>query len=126
MNKSKTNFLIDGLLLLGMMLLTGTGFVRKYILLGGSASREIYGRKMNMFMLGYNRESWSTIHLYTGYFILFLLLLHIILHWKQIKIMYRQLIANSALRAIITIIFIIVSVLLVVFPFILEPSVIPL
>ncbi|MDD3024880.1 MAG: DUF4405 domain-containing protein [Syntrophomonadaceae bacterium] len=125
MNKSKTNFIIDVLLLLGMMFLTGTGFVRKYILLGGSASREAFGRKMNMYMLGYSRDDWSTIHLYTGYFILFLLLLHIVLHWKQVTIMYKQLIANSVLQIVFTVIFIILSVLLVIFPFILEPSMIP-
>lgn len=124
MTKSKTNFIIDGLLLLGMMFLIGTGYVRKYILLGGSASREVYGRKMNMFMMGYSRDDWSMIHLYTGYFMLFLLFLHIVLHWKQIGVMYKQLIANSVLRTVIAVIFIVLSVLLVVFPFIIEPSMI--
>lgn len=125
MNKSKSNFIIDGLLFLGMMFLLGTGYVRKYILLGGSASREVYGRKMDMFMMGYGRDDWSTIHLYTGYFMLFLLLLHIVLHWKQIGIMYKQLISNSGLRTIIMIIFIVISVFLAVFPFFIEPSMIP-
>lgn len=124
MTKSKTNFIIDGLLLLGMMFLIGTGYVRKYILLGGSASREVYGRKMNMFMMGYSRDDWSMIHLYTGYFMLFLLFLHIVLHWKQIGVMYKQLIANSVWRTVIAVIFIVLSVLLVVFPFIIEPSMI--
>ncbi len=125
MNKSKSNFIIDGLLFLGMMFLLGTGYVRKYILLGGSASREVYGRKMDMFMMGYSRDDWSTIHLYTGYFMLFLLLLHIVLHWKQIGVMYKQLISNSGLRTIIMIIFIVISVFLAVFPFFIEPSMIP-
>lgn len=124
MTKSKTNFIIDGFLFLGMMFLIGTGYVRKYILLGGSASREVYGRKMNMFMMGYSRDDWSMIHLYTGYFMLFLLFLHIVLHWKQIGVMYKQLIANSVLRTVIAVIFIVLSVLLVVFPFIIEPSMI--
>lgn len=45
MSKSKTNLIIDGLLFLGMMFLAGTGYVRKYILLSGSASRAVYGQK---------------------------------------------------------------------------------
>jgi hypothetical protein len=125
MNKSKTNFIIDALLFLGMMILMGTGYVRKYILLGGSASREAFGQKMNMFMLGFDRDTWSIIHLYIGYIILLLLLLHIVLHWKQITIMYKQLIGNSGLRTAILVVFIILSIFMVVFPFILEPSIIP-
>ena len=125
MNKSQSNFIIDGLLFLGMMFLVGTGYVRKYILLGGSASRQVYGRKMDMFMMGYSRDDWSTIHLYTGYFMLFLLFLHIVLHWKQIGVMYKQLITNSGLRTITMIIFIVISVFLAIFPFFIEPSMIP-
>ena len=124
-NKSKTNFIIDAIMFIGMMFLIGTGYVRKYILLGGSASREAFGQKMNMFMLGIDRDTWSIIHLYTAYFLLFLLLLHIVLHWKQITIMYRQLISSSPIRMALVCIFIIISILLVVFPFILEPSMIP-
>jgi len=125
MNKTKANFIIDGLLFLGMMFLTGSGLVRKYILLSGSASRQVFGKKVNMLMLGFNRDDWSTIHLYFGYFMLFLLLLHIVLHWKQIKVMYKQLINNSALRTVIMAAFIIASVILVMFPFIIAPSIIP-
>lgn len=124
MNKSKTNFAIDGLLFLGMMFLTGTGYVRKYILLSGSASREAFGKKTDMLLMGIDRDGWSTIHLYTAYFILLLLLLHIVLHWKQIKVMYKQLISSSVLRLIILVVFIIISVFLAAFPFILRPSII--
>jgi len=125
MSKSKTNFVIDIIMFLGMMFLVGTGYVRKYILLGGSASRAAFGQKMNMFMLGIDRDTWSLIHLYCGYFLLFLLLLHIVLHWKQITIMYKQLIGNPVLRMILLVIFIIISLFLVVFPFLINPSMIP-
>ncbi|MBC7086618.1 MAG: DUF4405 domain-containing protein [Methanomethylovorans sp.] len=125
MNKTKANFIIDGLLFLGMMFLTGSGLVQKYILLSGSASRQVFGKKVDMLMLGFNRDDWSTIHLYFGYFMLFLLLLHIVLHWKQIKVMYKQLINNSALRTVIMVAFMIASIILVVFPFIIAPSIIP-
>jgi len=122
MSKSKTNLIIDGLLFLGMMFLAGTGYVRKYILLSGSASRAVYGQKTDMFMLGFNRDDWSVIHLYTAYFLLFLLGLHIILHWKQITIMYKQLVGNHTLRILLMAVFLMVSVFLVVFPFIIAPT----
>jgi len=122
--QSKTNLIIDGLLFLGMMFLTGTGYVRKYILLSGSASREAFGKKVDMLMLGINRDGWSIVHLYSAYFILFLLLLHIVLHWKQITVMYKQLIDNGILRLVILAAFIIISLFLAAFPFILEPSMI--
>lgn len=122
MNKSKINFIIDAVMFLGMMFLAGSGFVRKYVLLGGSASRQTYGQKVNMYMMGYSRDDWSTIHLYTAYFILFLLLLHIVLHWKQITVMYRRLIGSSRLRMSLLLIFVIASIFLAIFPFILQPT----
>lgn len=125
MNKSKINFIIDAFMFLTMMFLVGAGFVRKYILLGGRDSREAFGRKMQMYLLGASRETWSTIHLYAGYILLFLLLLHIVLHWKQVKAMYGQLIAGHKQRVIIMVIFLIISMLLVVFPFLLRPIVFP-
>lgn len=120
--KSKTNFIIDAVMFLCMMALTGTGFLRKYILLGGRASRETYGAKLDMYMLGFNRDDWGTIHLYLGYFLLALLLLHIVLHWKQVKIMFRQLISGDSMRLIITILFVLISIFLVIFPFVLSPQ----
>jgi len=124
-NKSKINFIIDAIMFLTMMFMVGTGFVRKYVLMGGRASREAFGRKMQMYLLGIGRDTWCTIHLYAGYFLLFLLLLHIILHWKQIKAVYKQLIADRKKRMLITVIFLIISVFLVVFPFVLRSTAFP-
>ena len=69
MRKTRINLIIDGVLFLGMMALTGTGFVRKYVLLSGSASRAVYGRKTEMILLGIDRDGWAQIHLYLGYFL---------------------------------------------------------
>lgn len=124
-SKSKINFIIDAIMFLAMMFMVGSGFVRKYVLLGGRASREAFGQKMQMYLLGVDRDTWSTIHLYAGYFLLFLLLLHIILHWRQVIAMYKQIIAGRKQRVLITVIFLIISVLLVVFPFVLRSSAFP-
>lgn len=121
MTKARTNFIIDGVMFLGMMALTGTGFVRKYILLSGSASKAAYGRKTEMALLGIDRDGWAQIHLYLGYFLLALLLLHIVLHWKQILSIYHKWIPNSNKRLLVTVLFIAISLFLILFPFILQP-----
>jgi cytochrome b561 len=117
-SKSQINFLIDALLFLNMMALLGTGYVRKYVLLSGSASRASYGYKVHSTLLGWNRQQWSDIHLYLAYSILFLLCLHIVLHWKQIRIMYKNLIKDSFTRRVIMAIFILLALFLALFPFI--------
>ena len=115
--------MIDGVMFWGMMALAGTGFVRKYVLLSGSASRAVYGRKLGMTLLGITRDGWSQIHLYLGYGVLALLALHIILHWKQIVTIYSKWIADSKQRLLISIIFVALSFFLLVFPFLLKPSI---
>ena len=121
MNKSRLNFVIDAVMLLGIMALAGTGFVRKYILLSGSASKAAFGRKVDMLLLGINRDDWAVIHLYLGYFLLFLLFWHIYLHWKQIVAIYRKWVPNQNIRLMITIIFVLLGLVLLLFPFFIRP-----
>jgi hypothetical protein len=121
MNKSRLNFVIDAVMLLVMMALTGTGFVRKYILLSGSASKAAFGRKVDMLLLGINRDGWAVIHLYLGYFLLFLLFWHIYLHWKQVVAIYRKWIPNKMMRWMMSAVFILLGLLLLLFPFLIDP-----
>jgi hypothetical protein len=122
MIKSRKNLLIDGIMFLLMMALAGTGFVRKYILLSGSESKMAYGFKVHMTLMGINRDGWAQIHLYLGFLLLALLLLHIILHWKQIMAVYRKWIPDNAARLLIMILFIAVSLILLLFPFLVQPA----
>lgn len=122
MPKAKTNLIIDGVMFLVMMALMGTGFVRKYVLLSGSASRQLYGSKVHMYLWGISRDGWATIHLYLGYLLLALLLLHIVLHWKQVTSIFNKLVPYSKLRLVIIILFISVSLLLALFPFLITPT----
>ena len=121
MNKSRLNFVIDAVMLLVMMALTGTGFVRKYILLSGSASKAAFGRKVDMLLLGINRDGWAVIHLYLGYFLLFLLFWHIYLHWKQVVAIYRKWVPNKMMRWMMSAVFILLGLLLLLFPFLIDP-----
>lgn len=121
MDKARINFILDGLLFWVMMALAGTGFVRKYVLLSGSASRAIYGRKMEMTLLGITRDDWALVHFYLGWIIFALLALHIVLHWKQIVAIYSKWIQNSGKRLLVTCVFVVVSLILLLFPFFIKP-----
>ncbi|NLV20704.1 MAG: DUF4405 domain-containing protein [Syntrophomonadaceae bacterium] len=121
MNKSRLNFIIDAVMLLGMMALVGTGYVRKYILLSGSAAKAAFGRKVDMLLLGIDRDGWAVIHLYLGYFLLFLLFWHIYLHWKQIVAIYRKWIPDRMVRWTITAVFVLLGLVLLLFPFFIKP-----
>lgn len=121
--KTKANFIIDVVMFLIMMLLTGTGFLRKYVLLSGQQSRAIYGRKVEQIFLGFTRDDWSDIHLYLGYLLLALLVLHIVLHWSTIKTMYRQLIGSSGIRLALAVVFVLASLVFAFFPFFIKAQV---
>lgn len=121
--KTRINFTIDGIMFLIMMAMAGTGFLTRYILLSGQAGAAVYGQKVVMSMLGLAKDTWKDIHLYLGILLLVLLVLHIVLHWQQIVALYRRFINDDKLRLLILVIFIIISILLVLFPFILSPTV---
>lgn len=108
---------------LTMMALTGTGFLNRYVLLSGQAGRAVYGQKVEMGMLGMSKHTWEDIHLYLGVLLLGLLVLHIVLHWQQIVALYRRLIPVNKERQPVLVIFVIISILLALFPFILSPTV---
>lgn len=121
--RTKQNFIIDAVMFLTMMALTGTGFLNRYVLLSGQAGRELYGQKVVMGMLGMSKHTWENIHLYLGFLLLGLLVLHILLHWQQIAALYRRFIPVDKVRQLVLVVFIIISILLVIFPFVLPPTI---
>lgn len=123
--KTQQNFIIDAIMFLIMMALAGTGFLTRYVLLSGQAGKAVFGQKVEMSMLGIGKETWHDIHLYLGFLLLFLLVLHIVLHWKQITILYGRFIQADKLRHAVLALFILLSILLVIFPFILSPTIVP-
>ena len=122
-HKSNIKFVIDGLMFLCMAALAGIGFLTKYVLLSGQEAQVKYGTKVELSLLGLDRHEWGTIHLITGFVLIGLLVLHIFLNWKQIVNMYQRSIGSQISRKIITAVFIIVCVLLIIFPFIMNPEV---
>lgn len=123
MRKWHWNFIIDALLLLCMAAMTGKGLLLRYVLIPGRDRFPVYGRNVDLEMFGWDRHEWGTVHLYVGYALAALVVLHIILHWNMIPGMFRRLISGKALRWTTGVAFAAVCVLLVVFPFIVEPTV---
>ncbi|NUO07558.1 MAG: DUF4405 domain-containing protein [Candidatus Brocadia sp.] len=123
MDKSRVNLVIDALMFLCVMAMTGIGFLMKFILLPGKDTWAVYGRKVELFLFGMDRHQWGTIHLITAFVFLGFLALHIILHWKMIWSIYGRLIGGGVARRIIVTIFVVVSVFFVVFPFVVKPEI---
>ncbi|MHC4131337.1 MAG: DUF4405 domain-containing protein [Planctomycetota bacterium] len=123
MKKAKLNLVIDVLLLLCTAAIVGIGLLMKYVLVPGFKRIEIYGRNVELYFLNLNRHEWGAIHLFIGYVFLFLLVLHIILHWSLIVSIYRKLIPNRPARWITAIIITVLTIALIVFSYFVEPEV---
>lgn len=123
MDKTKLNFVIDALMFLCLMGLTGLGFLMKYILLPGREAWAKYGRNVELSWLGWDRHDWGQIHLYLALILLGVLVIHIILHWQMILGLFARLIPNPRTRTRVALAFLILTVLLLYFPFLITPDV---
>ncbi|MBI9052668.1 MAG: DUF4405 domain-containing protein [Bacteroidales bacterium] len=121
--KSKLNFIIDAVLFLLMGFLTGIGLLIKYVLLPGSERWIKYGQNVDLSYLGFDRHEWGKIHLIVALILIVFLVLHIILHWKMIVCLYKKIISNKGLRIFLALCFVLLTIYLVVFPFLIQPNV---
>lgn len=104
MKKAKINLIIDAVMFVLMAAITGIGLLMKYILIPGFERNAVYGKNVELFFWGMDRHQWGTIHLIISLCLIALLLLHIILHWKQVVCIFQKMIANIALRWIISVV----------------------
>ena len=123
MKKSKINFIIDVLMFVIMFFIGGTGFLLKYIFISGKERWVKYGSNVDMILFGMDSHEWETVHYILGIILFGLLALHIILHWKIILCLYRKLIKSQKVRTMITVIFIIISLILLFFPFVMNVTI---
>ena len=121
-DKPKLNFIIDALMFLVMMAMAGLGFLMKYVLIPGRARWVKYGRNVDLTLLGWDRHDWGDLHLYLGFTLLGLLILHIILHWKQIVGLFQRFVSPER-RTLVLLVFVLLAVLLIYFPFLMTPEV---
>ena len=123
MNKSKINLIIDALLFLCVMAITGIGLLMKYVLLPGKETATVYGRKVELLLFGMDRHAWGRIHLIIAFVFLGLITLHIVLHWDMIVSIYCRFLGNTAVRRTIAIAILVIGIFLVVAPFFVKPEV---
>ncbi len=121
-DKPKLNFIIDALMFLVMMAMAGLGFLMKYVLIPGKSRWVKYGRNVDLTLLSWDRHDWGDLHLYLGFTLLGLLILHIILHWKQIVGLFQRFIPPER-RTLVLLIFVLLAVFLICFPFVISPEV---
>ena len=123
MDKGKLNFVIDALMFLCLMALAGLGFLMYYILPPGRKVWVKYGSNVNLTWLGWDRHDWGYIHLYLAFALLGLLVVHLILHWSMIVGLCARLIPDPKLRHWVVLAFLVISLLLIYFPFLVTPEV---
>jgi hypothetical protein len=122
LDKPKLNFVIDALMFLCLMAMAGLGFLMKYLLPSGRDAWAQYGSNRQFSWLGWDRHDWGDIHLYLAFTLLSLLVLHVILHWQQILGLFQRLVPNPRQRYRIALIFLLLSLLLIYFPFLITPD----
>lgn len=99
--KAKINLVIDGIMFIVIMVVAGLGFLMKWVLLPGHRINEVYGTNTDLLFWGLDRHQWGAIHLYLALLLVFLLVLHIVLHWDMIVCIFRQMIPSKVTRWII-------------------------
>lgn len=123
---TRFNFILDALLFLVMAAIGGIGLLMRFKLVSGEERWEIYGSNPELYMFGLDRHQWGDLHLYLGYAFFVLLFFHIILHWRQIKGIFRKMVPARAGQAAVVFSFVIVSLFLLSFAFVGPVTVDPL
>lgn len=122
-NKPKLNLSIDILMFMLIIPIAGIGFLIKYVLVPGFKRNGIYGRDVELYYWGIDRHQWGTIHLYFSFVLLFLLLLHIIFHWKQIVYIFKCMVGNRIWRIVLSLTLIVFTFIFGILPFFLKTEV---
>ncbi|MBU8891398.1 MAG: DUF4405 domain-containing protein [Bacteroidales bacterium] len=117
MSKSNWNFIIDAIMFVLMAAIAGLGLLIKYILLPGTERWIKYGRSVDLTFWGIDRHDWGRIHLILAIALVVLLALHIILHWKLTICLFQNLIKVKNVRIVSTLFLVIITIILVIFPF---------
>jgi len=120
-NKSIINLIIDIILFFLLLVITGIGFLIKYILVPGFERNELYGKDVELYLWGLDRHYWGTIHLTFAFIFLFLLLIHIILHWNMIQCIYKRMIPHKTLRISLATFLIVTSAIVGIGPLFIKP-----
>lgn len=116
------NLILDLLMFLALAFIAGIGFLMKYVLPPGRERVAKYGANLNLFLFGWDRHQWGTIHLVVAYILLGLLCLHIILHWNFIKAILKKAAPSLVVRRLGVAGICALGFLLMFFSFFIEPE----
>ena len=122
-NKPKFNLSIDILMFIVMIPIAGIGFLIKYVLVPGFKRNDIYGRDVELYYWGIDRHQWGTIHLILSFVLLFLLLMHIVFHWRQIVGIFKKMVPIKTLRVILSSLLVVFIFIFGIIPFFLTPEI---
>ncbi len=118
-SKSKINFIIDAILFILLFFIGTIGLLMKYVLLSGQESWGKYHQKVELLLFGWDRHQWGDLHLIFSAIFVALVLLHIILHWSQVKCLFKLCVVSKMARIILTCLFLFICFLLLLLPFVL-------
>jgi LysM repeat protein len=121
-NKPKLNLSIDFIMLLLLIPVAGIGFLMKYVLISGIERNTIYGNNVDLEFFRLTRHQWGAVHLTLSFIFLILLFLHIILHWKLILSVFRQMVQIKAIRLSVTIFLALFCLIILFPPFFISPD----
>lgn len=123
MTKSKLNLLIDAIMMLLLMAMSGLGLLIKYVLVPGFKRNALYGSEVELYFLGLDRHQWGTVHLWISFAFLLLILIHVILHWEMIGCIFRRIVVNSVARITIVVSLVFFMLLLGIAPLFVKPEI---
>ena len=123
MDKPKLRFVVQALMFLCLMAVAGIGLLMEFVLIPGREKIAKYGGNVNLTFLGLDRHDWGDVHLYIAFTFLSLLAIHLTLHWKKIVGLFEKMIPDPKRRNIIALAFLLVSVILIYFAFLVNPDV---
>lgn len=126
MNKPVLNFVINSIMALCMAGIIGIGFLIEFTLISGQKRWLVYGENVELYFLGMDRHQWGTLHLILGFILIGLLTLHIFLHWKTIKSVYKKIIKRPLINKLVALGFIIIGLILILTPFFIKPEIKPI
>lgn len=84
MNRTRLNFIVDAVTLVGFVFLVGTGFLLRWSLPPGSGGLHSHAGGTVKSVWGLTRHEWGDIHFWISVTVLVLLAFHVVLHWRWI------------------------------------------
>ena len=101
MRQATVNFIVDTVALVNLILLGATGVILKWVLPPGSGGGHGRGFRGGRGpddvkqLLGLGRHDWGDVHFVLSLLFVFLMLVHLLLHWTWIKTCTRAILLPS-------------------------------